>query len=243
MVDAAAGRSASSSRRWRSSSATAAAGYAALEEVLAAARAAGLLVIADAKRGDIGSTMEAYAQAWLTPGVAARGGRADRRARTWVSVRSSRRSHLALAHGKGVFVLAATWNPEAAALQTGGDRQRERDIVAAGIVEGVNARNATHSHGVASAPLGVVIGATVDCSSYGIDRDELAAARSPILAPGFGHQGATFDQLRARFGAAAPSTVVSVSRVSLAAGPARTPRPSRLQPMRFPVPRLIPAAE
>ena len=44
------------------------AGFAALEDVLAAARAAGLLVIADAKRGDIGSTMDAYARAWLTPG-------------------------------------------------------------------------------------------------------------------------------------------------------------------------------
>ena len=43
------------------------AGLAALEEVLAAGRQAGLLVIADAKRGDIGSTMEAYAEAWLDP--------------------------------------------------------------------------------------------------------------------------------------------------------------------------------
>ena len=43
------------------------AGIAALEDVLAAARDAGLLVIADAKRGDIGSTMEAYASAWLDP--------------------------------------------------------------------------------------------------------------------------------------------------------------------------------
>ncbi len=44
------------------------AGFAALEEVMATARAAGLLVIADAKRGDIGSTMDAYGEAWLTPG-------------------------------------------------------------------------------------------------------------------------------------------------------------------------------
>ena len=43
-------------------------GIAALEDVLAAARAAGLIVIADAKRGDIGSTMDDYARAWLTPG-------------------------------------------------------------------------------------------------------------------------------------------------------------------------------
>jgi hypothetical protein len=45
------------------------AGYAALEEVMAAARAAGLLVIADAKRGDIGTTMDAYAAAWLVPAL------------------------------------------------------------------------------------------------------------------------------------------------------------------------------
>ena len=44
------------------------AGYAALEEVLAAARRAGLVVIADVKRGDIGTTIEAYGEAWLTPG-------------------------------------------------------------------------------------------------------------------------------------------------------------------------------
>ena len=60
--------SASSSRRSRSSSATGRPGIAALEDVLAAARAAGLLVIADAKRGDIGTSVEAYAQAWLAPG-------------------------------------------------------------------------------------------------------------------------------------------------------------------------------
>ena len=44
------------------------AGFAALERVISAARASGLLVIADAKRGDIGSTMAAYAQSWLQPG-------------------------------------------------------------------------------------------------------------------------------------------------------------------------------
>ena len=86
------------------------AGFAALEDVLSAARAAGLVVIADAKRGDIGSTMDAYAAAWLTPGssleadaltvnpflgVGALGGAFD----------------LADRHGKGLFVLAATSNP------------------------------------------------------------------------------------------------------------------------------------
>ncbi len=60
--------SASSSRRSSFFECYGSAGFAALEDVLAAARAAGLLVIADAKRGDIGTTMDAYAQAWLTPG-------------------------------------------------------------------------------------------------------------------------------------------------------------------------------
>ena len=45
------------------------AGFAALEDVMAAARTAGLLVIADAKRGDIGTTMDGYAAAWLVPGA------------------------------------------------------------------------------------------------------------------------------------------------------------------------------
>src|SRR5690606_33699649 len=44
------------------------AGFAALEDVLAAARNAGILVIADVKRGDLGTSVEAYGQAWLTPG-------------------------------------------------------------------------------------------------------------------------------------------------------------------------------
>ena len=43
-------------------------GYRALEDVLTRARAAGLLVIADVKRGDVGSTLEAYGEAWLSPG-------------------------------------------------------------------------------------------------------------------------------------------------------------------------------
>ncbi|MDK6572353.1 orotidine 5'-phosphate decarboxylase, partial [Escherichia coli] len=44
------------------------AGFAVLEETLAALRESGTLVVADAKRGDIGSTMAGYAAAWLQPG-------------------------------------------------------------------------------------------------------------------------------------------------------------------------------
>jgi orotidine-5'-phosphate decarboxylase len=196
-----------------------AAGFASLEEVLGSARSAGLLVIADAKRGDLGSSVEAYGQAWLKPGAALESDALTLSA--YMGVGSLEPTiALALAHGKGVFLLAATSNPEAAALQQAVIGSGSGKSVAAGIVEGVMDMTRAHATG-SFASVGVVIGATVDCSSYGIDRDELAAARIPILAPGFGHQGATFDQLGARYGAAAPSTVVSVSRSVLAAGPAR----------------------
>ena len=66
--------SASSSRRSSFFERYGSAGFAALEDVLAAARAAGLLVIADAKRGDIGSTMDALRRGLARRRVAARGG-------------------------------------------------------------------------------------------------------------------------------------------------------------------------
>ena len=93
------------------------AGYAALEEIIRAARASGLLVIADAKRGDIGSTVDAYGEAWLTPGSSL-----ESDAMTLVAYQGvdSLAGPLARAreNGKGVFVLAATSNPEARATQT-----------------------------------------------------------------------------------------------------------------------------
>ena len=163
--------------------------------------------------------MRHTAQAWLQPGADLESDALTLSA--YMGVGSLEPTiAMALAHGKGGFLLAATSNPEAAALQRAVIGGGSGKSVAAGIVEGVIARNRAQSmSGFGS--FGVVIGATVDCSSYGIDRDELAEARIPILAPGFGHQGATFDQLRARYGAAAPSTVVSVSRSVLAAGPVR----------------------
>ena len=48
------------------------AGIAVLERTIAGAARAGRLVLADAKRGDIGSTMAAYAAAWLGDGPLAR---------------------------------------------------------------------------------------------------------------------------------------------------------------------------
>ena len=189
------------------------AGYQALEETLAAARAAGLLVIADAKRGDLGTSVEAYAQAWLTPGAPLEADAMTVSAFQGVGSLSAP-ILLAREHGKGLFVLAATSNPESFALQTAvvGSGQNSTRTVAASIVAEVNMSN--------EAPLGsfgVVIGATVTLADFGLNDGDLAT--TPILAPGFGFQGAEFASLHATYGAAAANTVVSSSRGILEAGP------------------------
>ncbi|MBN9174658.1 MAG: orotidine-5'-phosphate decarboxylase, partial [Microbacterium sp.] len=112
------------------------AGYAALERVLAAARAAGLIVIADAKRGDIDTTMDGYADAWLGAGSPLE---AD--AVTLSPYLGPDSLHKTLASavrsGKGAFVLAATSNREGLPVQTAevvdgaaSDRERVAERVA-----------------------------------------------------------------------------------------------------------------
>jgi orotidine-5'-phosphate decarboxylase len=191
------------------------AGYAALEDVLSAARSAGLLVIADVKRGDIGSTIDAYGEAWLTPGSPL-----EVDAMTLVAYQGvgSIAGPIALARSndKGVFVLAATSNVEAfptqsAILATGA---HQRLTVAAGIVAEVDELNQGRSLGA----VGVVIGATVAFSDYGIDPGLLAS--TPILAPGFGEQGAEVTDMADLYGDAAANVIANIGRSVLRAGPA-----------------------
>jgi orotidine-5'-phosphate decarboxylase len=194
------------------------AGYAALEDVLAAARAAGLLVIADVKRGDVGTSVEAYGEAWLTPGSPLESDAMTISA--FQGVGSIRAPHaLALAGGKGLFVLAATSNPEAALLQRAAVDSTGQSVAASivGDVHDWNTSEISSDHGVL-ASTGVVIGATVGLADYGITAEALSA--TPILAPGFGHQGALVSDATALFGAASANVIVSASRSILAAGPA-----------------------
>ncbi|GAB3294220.1 orotidine-5'-phosphate decarboxylase [Pseudoclavibacter terrae] len=194
-------------------------GFAALESVLGAAREAGLLVIADVKRGDVGTTLEAYAKAWLEEGSPLE---ADAMTVNPYQGFDSLASALELADrlGKGLFVLAATSNPESTSIQTA---RRDRgsqlgETVAGGIAKRAAAWNADHADG-ALGSVGVVLGGTVDFDLLGVDLTGLGAApRTPILAPGFGHQGAEFARIREMFGAAAESVIVNVSRSVLAAG-------------------------
>jgi orotidine-5'-phosphate decarboxylase len=200
-----------------------AAGYAALERVLHEARDAGLEVIADVKRGDIGSSVDAYAEAWLTPGSSLE---ADAVTVSPYQGLGSLEPVLrrAEAAGKGVFVLAATSNPEAAAIQRAVLQQSSRagDTVGGAIVAGVTAWNQgrADASGRGTGSVGVVIGATVDLRAAGIDRDgEPPRPGLPVLAPGFGHQGAAATEYRGIFGALADGVLVAESRSLLGAGP------------------------
>lgn len=189
------------------------AGFAALEDVLSAARSAGLIVIADAKRGDIGSTMDAYAAAWLTPGSPLEADALTVNPFLGVGALDGA-FDLAETHGKGLFVLAATSNPEAEVLQRSVSETGR--AVSADIISVVSARNAEHAATGEWGSFGFVIGATVDWTDAGIAAFTPAA---PILAPGFGTQGANPADLHRRFGSMSGAVIASESRSILSAGP------------------------
>lgn len=189
-------------------------GLAVLEETLAASAEANLLSIADAKRGDIGSTMAAYADAWLGEGSPLAADAVT--LSPYLGYESLRPAiDLAAATGRGVFVLGLTSNPEGKAVQhVGGDQSVAKRIVGA-----VGAENkAENLPGVPFGSTGLVIGATVGSAleELGID---LADSAAPILAPGLGAQGATGAEMKASFGAFWPQVLGTSSRDILKAGP------------------------
>jgi len=184
------------------------AGIAVLERVLADTKQAGALVLLDAKRGDIGSTMSAYAAAYLTDGSPLA---ADA---LTVSPYLGFGSLLpavdvALAEGRGLFVLALTSNPEGRAVQHAVDADQK--TVAQAIVDQVGALNAGDDP---IGSIGLVVGATV--GRTGLD---LSSVNGPLLAPGLGAQGASAADLRLVFGDAHGALLPTTSREVLGAGP------------------------
>ena len=184
------------------------AGIAVLERVLADTKQAGALVLLDAKRGDIGSTMSAYAAAYLSDGSPLA---ADA---LTVSPYLGFGSLLpavdvALAEGRGLFVLALTSNPEGRAVQHAVDADQK--TVAQAIVDQVGALNAGDDP---IGSIGLVVGATV--GRTGLD---LSSVNGPLLAPGLGAQGASAADLRLVFGDAHGALLPTTSREVLGAGP------------------------
>ena len=183
-----------------------AAGFAVLERTIAALQSDGVLVLADAKRGDIGSTMAAYAQAWVGEGPLA----ADAvTASPYLGFGSlDPLLEVAAAHGRGVFVLAATSNPEGASIQRAVIGGR---TVAQSVVDAAGAANRAAGQGLGS--VGVVVGATLD------QVPDLSALDGPVLVPGVGAQGGRPEALAGLGGARAGQLLPAVSREILRAGP------------------------
>ncbi len=188
-------------------------GIAVLEKTVSAARSLGALVLLDVKRGDVGSTMEAYADAYLDP-------------RSPLAVDAVTLSPFlglgalepaftrAARHGGGVFVLALTSNPEGHEVQHA--RDPDGGTVAGAVLEGLRRRNAAVAAGPSAPPLGsygAVVGATI-----GGTPEDLAIG-GPLLVPGIGAQGGTVESVRAVFGDVLRDVLPSISRDVLAAGP------------------------
>ena len=201
-------------------------GLAVLEEALPRARAAGALVLLDAKRGDIGSTMDAYGDylradhplavdaltvsPYLGPGS------------LQPAVDTAR------LHGGGLFVLARTSNPDAGAFQHAVVGERSVAQVVVDTVRGWNTpgwvvgdplpdlgavQDLSSRWGPSTGSFGVVVGATLP--ELDVDLDGLGG---PILAPGLGAQGGSPADLRRLFGRDR-AVVPTVSRDVLGAGP------------------------
>lgn len=193
------------------------AGVAVLEEVVAAGRDTGTLVVMDAKRGDIGSTMGAYADAYLRDGSPLAADALT--VSPYLGFGSLAPAvDAALATGRGLFVLALTSNPEGAAVQHA--RDAEGVAVADRVARAAAAANAAELEraGGDLGSIGLVVGATTGDAAARLGVD-LAAVRGPLLAPGVGAQGAGPAELAAVFGAARSSVLASSSRGVLAAGP------------------------
>ena len=186
------------------------AGIGELERLVTNARAAGIVVIADAKRGDIDSTAAAYADAWLSDASPLAADAVTAHAYLGLAALLPL-VRLAATTGRGVLVVARSSNPEGRSLQqatTSGGPAVEDMIL--GEIAALNG-----SPDVPTGTVGAVVGATLEPSVF-----PLSQLGGVILAPGLGAQGAGPDEVARRFAGCRPGTVLpSSSRALLSAGP------------------------
>lgn len=201
------------------------AGYAVLEKALADLHSAGVLTIADAKRGDIGSTMSAYAQAWLSDDSPLACDALT--VSPYLGFGSLKPAvDLAQQTGRGLFVLSATSNPEGASVQhavhpsmahphgTSDHGAVLGDNLAQSMVnEAAEVNAAEVAAGAAAGSIGVVVGATLDKPPV------LDGLQGAILMPGVGAQGGNAADVRRISGKAAPLALPNISRAILKQGP------------------------
>ena len=185
-------------------------GIRALTRLAETARGQGILVILDVKRGDVGSTNDAYAEAYLGPGAPVEADAVTVHPYLGLGAMGAfvDRAHQA---GSCLLVVTRSTNPEGRAVQAAraaDGRPVEQRLL--DDIRGLNARLAPGEIG----PVGAVIGpAPLDPPL------DLAAANALFLAPGVGAQGATPEDVAQTFAACPDRVIPSASRSLLAAGP------------------------
>jgi orotidine-5'-phosphate decarboxylase len=182
------------------------AGVAVLERVLADIAGTGALSILDAKRGDIGSTMEAYADAYLADGspLAADAVTVSPYLGFGSLAPAFERAHQ---YARGVYVLARTSNQEGAQVQLA---LTDDNSVVQAIIDAATEAN----HFSRQRAIGLVVGGTH--ASLGCD---VSNFNGSILVPGIGFQGGRMSDLPAIFGDAVDQVLPVVGRGVLSAGP------------------------
>jgi orotidine-5'-phosphate decarboxylase len=179
-----------------------------LESTIRQSREAGALVLLDVKRGDIGSTMAAYADAYLDPASSLRADAIT--VSPYLGVGSLQPAFdVAARHGGGVFVLGLTSNPEGRSVQHA--VASDKRTVAQTVIDEISQLNKGFEP---LGSLGLVIGATIGETGH-----DLSRVNGPLLAPGLGAQGATASDLRSVFGESLRNVLPSYSREVLTAGP------------------------
>lgn len=185
------------------------AGISVLATVLQEGRTAGAITLLDAKRGDIDSTMAAYARAYLADDAPLAADAIT--VSPYLGFGSLQPMiDLALTSGRGLYVLVRTSNPEGDGVQLATAEGRS---VAQQMVDAAAAVNAEHAPD-RTGPIGIVYGLTHH--TLDVDLDHLGGS---ILVPGLGAQGGTPDHVARLFGPHTPRTLPSASRSIAMAGP------------------------
>lgn len=179
-----------------------------LESTIRQLREAGSMVLLDAKRGDIGSTMTAYAEAYLHPSSPMNVDAIT--VSPYLGVGSlAPIFESAHSFGGGVFVLALTSNKEGPTVQHA--RTPDGRTVAQTVIDEISQLNAG-AEGLGS--IGVVVGATIGDTGH-----DLSRLGGPILVPGLGAQGAKVEDILSILPGDRSGVVPSYSREVLSAGP------------------------
>ncbi|MBZ4394450.1 MULTISPECIES: orotidine-5'-phosphate decarboxylase [unclassified Myxococcus] len=187
------------------------AGLQVLQKLMKRFQAAGSLALLDVKRGDIGSTMDAYAESVFGPDSAYQADAATFTAYLGLGalVKTIERAR---ASGACAFLVVRSSNPEGTSLQK--SKGEDGRTVAEALADGLRELNEKAGPGVL--PAGAVMGATLPDSDRSVI-ERLGGAL--LLTPGIGAQGAGFDDLKRLFAGREAQVIPTATRSVLEAGP------------------------